>query len=94
MSIDPHEEMPDDVKKEILVWAQEQVNNWANDEEDWWGAYGDKWDINIWDSEVYGESSQGFGVSAYRLINGGQDTDYCSDVRVGFLVGKEKRDIA
>jgi hypothetical protein len=53
---------------------------------DWWGAYNDKWDINIWDSQELGNTSydQPTRVTAYSLTIDGR-TDYSSFVGIGFI---------
>jgi hypothetical protein len=53
---------------------------------DWWGAYNDEWDINIWDSEELGNATydQPTRVTAYSLTIDGR-TDYSSFIGIGLI---------
>ena len=80
--------MNEQTKQDILAWAQTQVNSWPVHEEDWGGSYNDEWDINIWDSTVFGDGSEGICVTAYRIVkgDGGELTTDIGDwVRVGCI---------
>lgn len=74
-------------RQDILIWAQRVVNLWDTNHEDYWEAYNEEWDINIWDSCVFGkEKPQGLCVTAYRIIktdDGDILTDMENSVRIG-----------
>lgn len=61
----------EELKQSILVWAQQQLDIMPQSEYggDWWGAYNDEWDINIWDSNEYGNATydQPTRVTAYPI---------------------------
>ncbi len=42
--------MDENMKNDILRWSQNIVDNITDAElsDDWWGAYNDEWDVNIW----------------------------------------------
>jgi hypothetical protein len=77
-----------ETKQAMLAWAQEQLDSMPHGEYggDWWGAYNDQWDINIWDSEQLGNATyeQPTRVTAYRLTIDGR-TDYGSFIGIGFI---------
>lgn len=83
--------MNEQTKQDILAWAQTQVESWPVHEEDWWGAYNDEWDINIWDTTVFGDggnNQKGLVVTAYRMvrhIDGILVTDMTDSFRVGCI---------
>lgn len=77
--------MNEQTKQDILAWAQQQVNRMPRSEYggDWWGAYNNEWDINIWDN---GEST-GICVTAYPIYadaDGDLQTDLSDYIRVGY----------
>ena len=80
--------MNEPLKQEILAWAQAQLDAIPQGEYggDWWGAYNDEWDINIWDSEELGNASydQPTRVTAYAMTSDGQ-TDHSNFVGIGFI---------
>lgn len=84
--------MNEQTKQDILAWAQTQVNSWPVHEEDWWGSYNDEWDINIYDSDVFGDATkdlQVLVVTAYPMFRdsaGYLATDMTECVRVGVIV--------
>lgn len=63
--------MTEEMVTNILRWAQEQLDTMPQSEfgGDWWGAYNDEWDINIWDSDEYGNATydQPLRVTAYPI---------------------------
>ena len=75
-------------KADILRWAQVQLDAMSQSDYgcDWWGAYNDEWDINIWDSEELGcnNYNQPTRVTAYSLTIDGR-TDYSSFIGIGFI---------
>jgi hypothetical protein len=75
------------LKQEILTWAQAQLDTIPQSEYggDWWGAYNDEWDVNIWDSEELGNASydQPTRVTAYAMTDG--QTDHSNFVSIGFI---------
>jgi hypothetical protein len=75
------------LKQEILTWAQAQLDTMPQSEYggDWWSAYNDEWDINIWDSEELGNASydQPTRVTAYAMTDG--QTDHSNFVSIGFI---------
>jgi hypothetical protein len=77
-----------ELKQAMIAWAQQQLDTMPQSEygNDWWGAYNDQWDINIWDSEQLGNASyeQPTRVTAYRLTIDGR-TDYGSFIGIGFI---------
>jgi hypothetical protein len=76
------------LKQEILTWAQAQLDTIPQSEYggDWWSAYNDEWDINIWDSEELGNASydQPTRVTAYAMTSDGE-TDHSNFVSIGFI---------
>jgi hypothetical protein len=80
--------MNEQLKQEILAWAQVQLDAMSQSDYgcDWWGAYNDEWDINIWDSEELGNATydQPTRVTAYSLTIDGR-TDYSSFIGIGFI---------
>lgn len=56
---------------EMLVWAQLKLDALPTDEfgGDWWGAYNDSFDLNIW----YDERSHSIRVTAYPMTVSGDD---------------------
>lgn len=80
--------MNEQTKRDILAWAQTQVESWPVHEEDWWGAYNDEWDINIWDTTVFGDGEPGgVCVTAYRIVKGGNG-DLLTDMEDSVSVGR------
>lgn len=77
-----------ELKQAMLSWAQQQLDAMSQTEygNDWWGAYNDKWDMNIWDSQELGNTSydQPTRVTAYSLTIDGR-TDYASFIGIGFI---------
>ena len=77
-----------ELKQAMIAWAQQQLDTRSQSEysNDWWGAYNDQWDINIWDSEQLGNATyeQPTRVTAYRLTIDGR-TDYGSFIGIGFI---------
>lgn len=80
--------MTEEMVKDILRWAQEQLDTMPQSEfgGDWWGAYNDEWDINIWDSDELGGGTYNFPtrVTAYPMTVDGR-TNYGDFVSVGFI---------
>jgi hypothetical protein len=76
--------MRQDVKQSILDWAQAQLDTMPRSEYggDWWGAYDDEWDINIWDADQYGCAHYGepLRVTAYPI-----DYPQSEFVTIGFI---------
>jgi hypothetical protein len=77
-----------ELKQAMIAWAQQQLDTMPQSEygNDWWGAYNNEWDINIWDSEQLGNATyeQPTRVTAYRLTIDGR-TDYGSFIGIGFI---------
>ena len=77
-----------ELKQAMIAGAQQQLDTMSQSEygNDWWGAYNDQWDINIWDSEQLGNTTyeQPTRVTAYRLTIDGR-TDYGSFIGIGFI---------
>lgn len=67
----------------ILDWAQNQLDTMPTDEYggDWWGAYNESWDVNIWDSDSY------IHVTVYPIINTGEtpETNFSQYNRIGSI---------
>lgn len=62
--------LTEEQKNDILRWSQNIVDNISDAElsDDWWGAYNDEWDVNIWwDYFCY-------YATAYRYNEGTVDT--------------------
>jgi hypothetical protein len=80
--------MDEPLRQAILAWAQEQLDAMPEGEYggDWWGAFSDEWDINIWDSQQLGSVSydQPTRVTAYPMTVDGR-TDHGSFVSIGFI---------
>lgn len=80
--------MNDELKQAILVWSQEQLDSISESEYagDWWCAYNDEWDINIWDSSELGDTryDQPTRVTAYPMTVDGR-TNYGEFVSIGFI---------
>ena len=86
--------MNEQTKQDIIAWAKTQTDSWLTIEEDWWGAYNDEWDINIYDSDVFGDNTndrQVLVVTAYPMFRdsaGHLATDMTECVRVGVIVNE------
>jgi hypothetical protein len=80
--------MDEPLRQAILAWAQEQLDTMPEGEYggDWWGAFSDEWDINIWDSQQLGSVAydQPTRVTAYPMTEDGQ-TNYGTFVSIGFI---------
>ena len=81
--------MNEQTKKDILTWAQKELASWTSAHDDWWGAYNDEWDINIFDADLYSTNKRYRGkmcVTAYRMSPDAQGfltTDMADFVRLG-----------
>lgn len=81
--------MNEQTKKDILTWAQQELASWDSAHDDWWGAYNDEWDINIFDADLYSTDEQYRGkmcVTAYRMSPDAQgflNTDMTDFVKLG-----------
>lgn len=54
------------LQREILRWAQTTIDSISEQElsDDWWGAYDEDWDVNIW-WDLYT-----YRVTAYPMVEG------------------------
>lgn len=57
--------MTDEMKQQILVWAQNTLDRLPDGDfgDDWWGAYSDSLDVNIW----WDDTSKTIRVTAYDM---------------------------
>jgi len=82
------ETMNEQMKQDILIWAQTQLDTMPKSEYggDWWGAYNDEWDINIWNSDELGSGQydEPTRVTAYPMTIDGR-TEYGDFVTIGFI---------
>lgn len=71
------------ISEVILDWAQAQLDSMPADEYggDWWGAYNESWDVNIWDSDSY------IHVTVYPTVMVGDawETNYTQYNRIGSI---------
>jgi hypothetical protein len=71
------------ISEVILDWAQTQLDSMPADEYggDWWGAYDESWDVNIYDHESY------IHVTVYPIITVAdtRETNFTQYNRIGSI---------
>lgn len=87
--------MDESLKQEMLVWAQLQLDTMPPGEfgGDWWGAFNNYWDVNIWDSAELGiiaTYEEPIRVTAYPMTKDGS-TNFLEFVSIGFINEREKK---